>query len=293
MKKIKMNCKSQKNGVICEKYLSKTMIFMKIRPAFFFLLGIILYSSTVFSQNLDSPIFVQPRKLPNWGGVFLGFSGNFQTGTLVTNECNCSFENGAGSGLIVGGLYEKYIGNSLNIGGAIGYENRSLTALFREREIVDLQSANGESYKTPILFRHTSDVSIQQLFVNAYAKWYPFSKVLFFKGGLTAGYMFQSSILHTKEILERNPYRLPDGSDATILFENNTQSTVIEQGDLPNASPLQFLVDVGMGIDIPFGEYTYLTPVFRYTLPLNTVTTSNPSFSVNSLQFLMELRFPM
>jgi len=247
----------------------------------------------VFSQNLDSPISFQPKKLPNWGGVFLGFSGNFQSGTLQTNECNCLFENGAGSGIILGVLYEKYIGNALNIGGSIGYENKSLTSLFREREIIDLQSPNGESFKTPILFRHTADVSIQQLFVNAYAKWYPFSQVLYFKGGINVGYMFDASITHSKEILERNPYRLPDGSDATILFENNSQKTVIEQGPLPNSSPLQFLVDVGMGIDIPFGEYTYLTPVFRYIIPLNTVTSSSPSFSVNSLQFLMELRFPM
>ena len=266
---------------------------MSVQNKILLVIGLLFLSMNLNAQTLDSPIYIQPKKLPNWGGVFLGFSGNFQTGTLQTDECNCSFENGAGSGIILGGLYEKYIGNSLNIGGAIGYENRSITSLFREREIVDLQSPNGESYKTPILFRHSADVSIQQLFVNAYAKWYPFSKVLFLKGGLTAGYMFESSITHTKDILERNPYRLPDGSDATILFENNTQKTIIEQGALKNTSALQFLVDVGMGIDIPFGEYTYLTPVFRYTLPLNTVNTTTPSFSVNSLQFLMELRFPM
>lgn len=260
------------------------------------LYGVVFLSTcavTLAQHNVLDSDPLSARKLIVYDevGGYGGLSFNTQGGTIVTN-CNCEFQGGAGTGFVIGALFERLTRSRLIWGVALGYENRSIEGRFREIEgVVQRAPASGTEYTVPLEFSNIANVNLGYISAIPYLKYTAFD-FLFLKAGGTLSYVISSNLTHTK-VLMSDTVRFPNGESASVSLPGagGSNSFVLENGPIKGLQGFQFGLLFGGGFDIRPSKTLYLSPVIQYIVPITSISSSAGNFSSKALQILLECRF--
>jgi hypothetical protein len=247
-----------------------------------------------FAQGAN-PLELGNQAVPSLLGVVIGPSFHSQIGKFDTG-CPCTFENGGGTGIALGLTYDRNLliyGNNakgqLWLGGRLMYEARNITAVFREYEVVQVQSVavRDQFFRVPIQFRHQAQAQFGLITFTPYVQWNPWGDI-FAQIGLQGGFVVNSRIIHDKQLLDQT-VTLPNGERAAVSYAQadslSTSTTVtVENGPAARVNGFQLGLTATVGIDIPIalgrgGENKQfrLTPMLNYVLPLTNMTERDRS----------------
>jgi hypothetical protein len=265
-----------------------------------------------------NPLELSRQSVPDLLGVVVGPSFHSQIGSFDTG-CPCTFDGGAGAGVAFGVSYDKNIlsyGTStkgqLWLGGRLMFETRNVTALFREYELVKVQSLamREQTFETPVQFRHRALAQFSLITFTPYLQWNPFGN-FFAQVGFQAGVVTASSMTHTKELLDKIVV-LPNGERANVNFIDQAGKplgdvlTVGEGEDFKRVNTvntLQLAATATVGMDIPISlgksdkQIWRVTPMLNYVLPLTDMLVpladkgaQGSGFRISALQILVSLK---
>ena len=109
-----------------------------------------LEAQTVVSDPRKSSFWTKPKQL----GFSLGFGGIMQTGTLITDACDCSFEQGGGMSSAFGITFENELMSHVVWGIAGEYRYVSMDSRYQELELLkDQQTSSGALVTMEVPFR--------------------------------------------------------------------------------------------------------------------------------------------
>lgn len=243
------------------------------------------------SNVLDSdPLSARKLIVYDEIGGYTGLSMNMQGGTLVTN-CNCEFQGGAGTGFVIGALFERLTRSRIVWGVSLGYENRSIEGRFREIEgVVQRAPASGAEYTVPLEFSNIANVNLGYLTATPYLKYTAFD-ALFVKAGGALSLCVASNLMHTK-VLMSDTVRFPNGEQASVSLPdaNGGNSVVLQNGPIAGMQAFQFGIVLGGGFNIKPSKKMKISPVIQYVIPITSVSSSAGNFSSRALQLLVECR---
>lgn len=240
---------------------------------------------------LDSnPLAARRQYVYSLLGGFVGLANNLQGGSFTT-ACDCEFTGGAGTAITAGLVFERYTRSEITFGAALAYEARGVTSRFQEVEaLMQTSPSTGRTYEVPVSFRNTAGVSLHMISLMPFVKYHVF-KSLWLRGGPTVGVVVHHRIRHEKELLTTNVV-LPGGEQASVRLRDVDGTTaVIEDAPIADLSALQLGVNGGVGLDIKFGKRFFLGPVVQYYHPLTTISGRGVSFSIRTVQVLVEGKF--
>lgn len=247
------------------------------------------------SDPRSSSYWTKPPQL----GISLGFGGIMQTGTLIADECNCSFENGGGMSSAFGLAFEDELAKNVVWGLGAEYRFVSMDSRYQELEtLLDQPTSTGALIDVEVPFRHNAAFSSSMIGLMPYVKVFPFDTRLFARFGLNIGYFASATLTHTKELLQRRA-TLPTGE--TVEFSMDpTDSRVkgniatIQDGDLPQLNSLFIGGHIGLGAEFRAGKRLIFGPSMMYIIPFTTISSYPGSdFSFTNLQVAIEARISL
>ncbi len=223
-------------------------------------------------------------------GGYVGLANNLQGGVFTT-ACDCEFTGGAGVAITAGVVFERYTRSEVTFGVALGYEGRGITSRYQEIEaLMQTSPTSGRTYEVPVSFRNTAGVSLWMVSLMPYAKYHVF-KSLWVRGGPSVAVVVRDNITHEKELLTTQVV-LPGGEQASVRLRDTEGTTVmLEDAPIAELSKLHVGVTAGVGLDVKVGKRFYLGPVVQYHYPFTTVSGRGTSFSIRSVQMLIEGKF--
>lgn len=253
----------------------------------------------VHAQNLANPRSSSAWYKPPQLGISLGFGGIMQTGTLIADECNCSFENGGGMSSAFGVAFEDELAKNFVWGVGVEYRYISMDSRYQELETLqDQQTSSGALIDVEVPFRHNAAFSSSMIGLMPYIKVFPFDTRLFTRFGLNIGYNATASLVHTKELLQRRA-TLPTGETVEFSMDpsdNRVKGNIatIQDGDLPQLNSLFIGGHIGLGAEFRAGKRLIFGPTMMYIIPF-TMMSSYPGsdFSFNNLQVALEARISL
>lgn len=247
------------------------------------------------SDPRSSSYWTKPPQL----GISLGFGGIMQTGTLIADECNCSFENGGGMSSAFGLAFEDELAKNIVWGVGAEYRFVSMDSRYQELEtLLDQPTSTGALIDAEVPFRHNAAFSSSMIGLMPYVKVFPFDTRLFARFGLNIGYIASATLTHTKELLQRRA-TLPTGEIVEFSMDP-TDSRVkgniatIQDGDLPQLNSLFIGGHIGLGAEFRAGKRLIFGPSMMYILPFTTISSYPGSdFSFTNLQVAIEARISL
>lgn len=247
------------------------------------------------SDPRSSSYWTKPPQL----GISLGFGGIMQTGTLIADECNCSFENGGGMSSAFGLAFEDELAKNIVWGVGAEYRFVSMDSRYQELEtLLDQPTSTGALIDAEVPFRHNAAFSSSMIGLMPYVKVFPFDTRLFTRFGLNIGYIASATLTHTKELLQRRA-TLPTGEIVEFSMDP-TDSRVkgniatIQDGDLPQLNSLFIGGHIGLGAEFRAGKRLIFGPSMMYILPFTTISSYPGSdFSFTNLQVAIEARISL
>ncbi len=260
------------------------------------ILGIIFSifaSASLFSQRSSplAPINTDPNL--QFIGMYVGFGQNFQAGKIYPSCLQCEFEKGNKFGFTAGLLYEYRLIKSLYIGTGLEYNYLGIDAFFTEIEPqsikIPINAADSILEKVNIKFQHEANVNIHNLALVPYLKYQPFD-FMFIRLGIGVGYNISSGFTH-KKTLAQNTVKLSNGETAAIKIPNESKNSVLEDGELLQASPLQVYINPALGFDLPLSDHLIFSPIFSYSNALMNIATRGIDPKVHYWRIMLELRY--
>lgn len=254
-----------------------------------------LFYFEAFSQNLANPI--NPAKLvtPQYLGATIGFGQNYQSGSLFVDCANCEFIEGSKFNFTIGAYYEYQILDWGKLGIDALFSTGGLKSSYLENEdveVVDLISNFRENAVIP--FRHTSDLSLQDLSFIPYFKLEPFS-FLYLKLGVSYNMNISSNLTHTKELLKRE-ITLSNGVVTKVqLADYKGTIATIQDGEFKELESSYFAFNPSLGFNIPFDKdkKVVFSPWITYSLPLSKMATNSSDLKINKWQLMFSLGFKL
>jgi hypothetical protein len=251
-----------------------------------------------FAQILSRGDLFGPGALPPTVGVELGLGlhreqGNFQA------ICNCTFEDGTGSGLLAALTFNLPLDYEWSIGLKAGIDFKNFAT---EAFIVDITSIRYESNDSVgqgrIRYRRDGDVSATYLTVA------PAVKYQFFRGGpfvqAAAGisFLMSSKFVHKRELTSTTAELLDSsgtvlGQITDVTFQKTgTREETLEDGEITNVKGLRLGILLTGGYDIPISDKAILSPMLTYDLPLSTVRDDRAEdWKISSLLLSVGLKY--
>lgn len=265
-------------------------LLLKIFVISFLFLFCISNSISQIKKKEDTPLVPTEQKRTEIGG-FIGLGGNSQSGTYITDACQCEFDKGRGFGFTIGAIYESEIVRRLRWGGALAYDLRSFWASYMEREAIEYKSEiNGRKENVNVLFRNRSDVGISFLTLMPFVKYLP-SKFLFFRLGLGASLVLGSSQLHTKELLDKTAKLSTGEIVETYIPGVDGNVATVEDGEFPQVNSLQFSMEPAIGLNFPLGEKLNFSPAFQYSIPLTKFSENGSDIKLSAWRIILEFKY--
>lgn len=251
-----------------------------------------LEAQTVVSDPRKSSFWSKPKQL----GFSLGFGGIMQTGTLITDACDCSFENGGGMSSAFGITFENEMMKNVVWGIAGEYRYVSMDSRYQELELLkDQQTSSGALVSMEVPFRHNAAFTTSMIGFLPYIKVFPFDTRLFTRLGLNIGYLASTSLVHTKELLQ-NSAVLPTGETVQFSLDNSDPRVdgniaTIQSGELTQTNSLFLGGHIGLGVEFKAGKRMIFGPTMLYIIPFTGLSSYPGSdFSMNNLQVGAEVR---
>ena len=249
-------------------------------------------AQVVVSDPRKSSFWSKPKQI----GFSLGFGGIMQTGTLITDACDCSFENGGGMSSAFGVSFENELMKHVVWGIAGEYRYVSMDSRFQELEVLkDQQTSTGALVSLEVPFRHNAAFTTSMIGILPYIKVFPFDTRLFTRFGLNIGYLASTSLEHTKELLQ-NSAVLPTGETVEFSLDRNDPRVngnlaTIQSGELTQANSLFIGGHIGLGVEFKAGKRMIFGPTMMYILPFTGLSSYPGSdFSMRNLQVAAEVR---
>lgn len=251
-----------------------------------------LEAQTIVSDPRKSSFWSKPKQL----GFSLGFGGIMQTGTLITDACDCSFENGGGMSSAFGITFENEMMKNVVWGIAGEYRYVSMDSRYQELELLkDQQTSTGALVSMEVPFRHNAAFTTSMIGFLPYIKVFPFDTRLFTRLGLNIGYLASTSLVHTKELLQ-NSAVLPTGETVQFSLDNSDPRVdgniaTIQSGELTQTNSLFLGGHIGLGVEFKAGKRMIFGPTMLYIIPFTGLSSYPGSdFSMNNLQVAAEVR---
>lgn len=249
-------------------------------------------AQTVVSDPRKSSFWTKPKQL----GFSLGFGGIMQTGTLITDACDCSFEKGGGMSSAFGITFENELMSHVVWGIAGEYRYVTMDSRYQELELLkDQQTSSGALVTMEVPFRHNAEYTSSMIGILPYIKVFPFDTRVFTRFGLNIGYLASTSLVHTKELLQ-NSAVLPTGETVEFTLDSsdprvNGNVATIQSGELTQANSLFLGGHVGLGVEFKAGKRMIFGPTMLYIIPFTGLSSYPGSdFSLNNLQVAAEVR---
>ncbi len=197
--------------------------------------------------------------------------------------CCPIFDEGSGSGIAIGLLYEMPIAKRLLLGFRAGYSSLNgeltkteKTMMFAYGEIIE-----GE-------FEHSIDATIDNIGLEAYLS-YGLTKQLFISGGLRAGFKMTMEADGAEKIsnpFEGGTFMDEDGNDTRSRVRNEWSS------EIDGASSIHLFGFAGLSYELPLNKRNtfILAPELRYYLGLNNLM-EDVDWKVNTLNIGLALKY--
>lgn len=246
-------------------------------------------SAQIVRRGEASPIAPEVT-LYDYPGVIVGVPVVLQQG-LYRDTCDCpAFQNGSGSGVMVGVFYElPTVKDALfRFGVSVGIDYRRILAQYREQELLTFTSAEGAQRFTdvPVEFRQRMTFDLFALWGQPYVQIVPMEA--FTVGvGANIGYLVRANATHTK-MLTQNTVRLPNGEVVALQMSSGGTTAIVRDGEIMNVQRFQAAVVVRVESSITLSEQWRLRPGIQYHLPLMELSSSG-NMKVSALMLTLSL----
>jgi len=262
---------------------------------FIILVGFNLFYFEAFSQNLSNPIDPAKLELPSYLGATIGFGQNYQSGSMYVDCANCEFIDGNKFNFTLGAFYEKTIFEGGKIGIDALFSTGGLKSSYLENETVEVTEPNSNFRENVVIpFRHTADLSIQDISIIPYVKIEPFN-FMYFKLGVSYNMNLSSDLTHTKELLKRE-VTLSNGVITRVqLADYKGTIATIQEGEFKDLESSYFAFNPSIGFNIPFGKErkVIFSPWVTYSIPLSKMATNSDDFKINKWLIMFSLGFKL
>lgn len=262
---------------------------------FIILVGFNLFYFEAISQNLSNPINPADLEKPSYLGATIGFGQNFQTGSLFVECPNCEFLDGNKFNFTIGLYYEKTVFSGVLLGMDALFSTGGLSSSYLENETVEVIDPTSDFRDNVVIpFRHTADLSLQDISFVPYVKLEPF-KFIFLKFGLSYNMNISSNLTHTKELLKRE-VTLSNGVVSSVkLADSKTNIITIQDGEFKELEKSYLAINPSIGFNIPFDAKRKIvfSPWFTYSLPLSNMATNSKDFKVNKWLLMLSIGFKL
>ncbi len=246
---------------------------------FFLCLGVTLHAQEVQPKSAKVPWM--------WVGGYAEYNHNLfdPNFSAFPNAFRCDtafpFRNGTGSGLALGLLAEYPILPFLRVEARVGYSSLG----GRLSRIVTIGNKEISGSTSPTFDKAESE---HELVASLHAvSFEPLLNMMIFGKvratvGLRAAMMFSSSYTQ-KETLISPSY--------AYFVADSTRVRNQLSGPIPNMNALQMATVFGLGVDLPVGKRSTITPEVRYNLSMSELSDVN--WSVSTLQFGLSYRYTL
>ncbi|MFA5513003.1 MAG: hypothetical protein WC313_11200 [Candidatus Kapaibacterium sp.] len=264
-----------------------------MKVLYIYIAAILLATTLLNAQdpNISTPLRPAKEKVPTYIGFIAGMGQNFQSGEYYVDCADCIFENGVKAGYTIGIVYDRLIGSGFKYGIAGMLDFSGLSNSFIETELVSFElPGTGVNENIPVRFRHTSDISYSQIIGMPYIKYEPAS-FFFVRIGLGASYIFGSSLVHDKELIQHQA-RLSNGMLVSITIPGTNDTKVnIQDSEIRDLNNFQIYLMPAIGFKINFSETTYLQPTLQYNIAMSDLSNQGKDFRIHQWRLLFELGF--
>lgn len=241
----------------------------------------------VLSSNL---IFSQERAIQFYLGGYFGLNYNNHVASfnkLDEKYANCcpKFKSAVGSGLSIGGLFEKGINEQFSWGLKFGFSQ--LDGTFSPKEIIGNTELREEAppYNTILVQRakveHYLSSKLYTLGAEPYISYNIFDKLNSIVG-LRLSYLYEANFSQKEKLLRPNNVTFVGGTRIRNEYKNE---------EIPDKNALQLFGDIGISYDLKIGANSYMSPAINFYIPFTNI--SKVDWKVNTVQFALNLKFPI
>jgi hypothetical protein len=205
------------------------------------------------------------------GGYLYQHQGSFSP------ACNCEFRDQDGLRFTLAGEFRvEYPKMGFAWGVWISYIDASAEFV---RESRRLSVVVGNNPDMEVDYRNTSNVQLDWLSINPGVFWYLPRTQFFLRGGVEIGFPLEYRYDHIERIL----------TDGVAFYDGETEHTLLAEQNIPGGDRLRFAVTAGIGYDFFVTPSFAITPRLSAAIPLTTVSSTDDSWSVLTLQGLLML----
>lgn len=241
----------------------------------------------VISSNL---IIAQGRAIQFYLGGYFGLNYNNHIASFSKLDekyasCCPKFNSAVGSGVAIGGLFEKRINEQFSWGLKFGFSQ--LDGTFSPKEIIGNTELREEAppYNTILVQRaeveHYLASKLYALGTEPYISYNVYDRLNSIVG-LRLSYLYEASFSQKEKLLRPNNVTFVGGSRIRNEYKNET---------IPDKNALQLFGDIGLSYDLKIGENSYMSPGINFYIPFTNI--SKVDWKVNTVQFALNLKFPI
>ncbi len=211
-------------------------------------------------------------------GIVANYNFNFFTADFRSfpnvPSCCPMYQDGSGSGLAFGLMYETPLTENMRLGFRAGYSSRNGTLTRTENTVV--------TGNIPGVFEHRVDASLADLGLEPLFQYNPIASFWVNLGG-RVGYVQKSAFSQKESLISPSNGVFPNGSSTRNEFNNIA---------IPDASNVFAAVLGGVSYDLPLNAKStlFLSPEILYSLGLTPVV-SGVKWSSNSLRVGISIKY--
>jgi hypothetical protein len=250
---------------------------------------VLLAGSHAFAQGLEQSPLDYRYEYPRIGGE-LGLTSVWQTGAY---DAGCGhFVEGGKINPIIALAYDRPMGGGFRFEALLGYQGKSVSSSYNSREKVVLNTNNG-LVRADVDFENVGRATFSYFFLLPSMKLY-ITNGLFVGAGVNAGLLATRTTQYTKNILSKT-VNLGELGISTVAYpsgeSSDPYSKVYPEEEIKDANGVGLDAAFYVGGEFPISKRFKLGPRLLYSLPLIPVVSQPEELKLNSLQFLIGIRY--
>ncbi len=239
----------------------------------------------LYSQFRAQPV-ISPEPMPDvlgpppvqWMvGLDAGLNVNQHPGSFKTKLCECTFSDGSGRGILLGGEIWHRFSRRIAISFKVLYDDlqgQYSSILENDTTLMD------DGTKVPLDYERIGDVRLTYLMFNPMLQYSPFGELYVMAGpavGITARAEYQ--------------YRLRHLNPDYVFVSTQTDESVIEDWtDIPDANTIRIDVRFGLGYNLWLSRAVVFSPEISYSVPMTGISNVS-GWEANTLRAVGVIKF--
>lgn len=256
---------------------------------------IVLATIPAYAQMDVNPLEFK-YEYPRIGAEF-GLSSVWQSGAYTVG-CG-HFEKGAKINALIAAAYDRPFGSGFRFEALLGYQGRTVTSSYPSREnvplVTDGENNDPKVVRVDVDFENQGTASFSYFFLLPSVKYY-FTKGLYAGAGINAGLLVTKTAQYTKTIISKT-VSLGELGVSTVSYSEDEStdpySKVFPEEKIEDASGFGVDAAVYVGAEFAVSKRFKLGPRLLYTIPFTAVLTKPEELKLNTLQFLIGLRYEL